>query len=57
MKAMPAPQAALEIIDGIEKNKFRVLVGKDAKFLDLFYRINAKKAIHFIVKKMSKMMH
>lgn len=53
--AMPADQAASVILDGIERNKFRVLVGKDAKFLDKFYRFNPEKAVRFIVKKMSGM--
>ncbi len=56
MKALPADQAARIIINGIEKNKFRVLVGKDASFLDLFYRISPEKAVNFIVKKMSSLM-
>ena len=56
MKALPADQAAKIIINAVEKNKFRVLVGKDASFLDLFYRINPEKAVNFIVKKMSSMM-
>ncbi|HNX21517.1 MAG TPA: SDR family oxidoreductase [Bacteroidales bacterium] len=56
MKAMPAKDAARIIIEGIEKNKFRVLVGQDANFLDTFYRISPKRAIEFIVKKMSKML-
>lgn len=51
--AMPADKAASVILDGIERNKFRVLVGKDARFLDKFYRLNPEKAVRFIVKKMS----
>jgi len=56
MQALPADEAARIIINGIEKNKFRVLVGKDAQFLDLFYRFSPERAVNFIVKKMSKMM-
>ncbi len=56
MQAMPAQDAAKIIIEGIEKDKFRVLVGQDAKFLDTFYRINPRKAVEFIVKKMNKML-
>lgn len=53
--AMSAEAAAATIIKGMEENKFRVLVGKDASFLDKFYRFNPRKAVHFIVKKMSAM--
>lgn len=56
MQAMPAQDAAKIIIEGIEKDKFRVLVGQDARFLDIFYRINPRRAVEFIVKKMSKML-
>jgi len=52
IKALPATKAAEIIINGIEKNKYRVLVGSDSKFLDLYYRWSPKGAVNFIVKKM-----
>ena len=36
---MPAKQAAEIIIAGIEKNKSRILIGKDAKWIDWLVRI------------------
>ena len=51
--ALPAAKAAGMIIRAMEKNKFRVTVGKDAWFLDILYRIAPKYATHFIQKKMS----
>ena len=51
-KTLSASKAAEQIIAGIEANKFRVVVGKDAKFLDLLYRFNPRYATHFIQKKM-----
>lgn len=36
---MPADQAARIIVDGVEGGKPRVLVGNDAKFVDLFVRL------------------
>lgn len=51
---LPANKAAAKIIHAIEKNKFRVMVGKDARFLDILYRINPKMAVNMIVKKMGK---
>ena len=50
---MLEPEKAAEfIIRAIEKNKFRALVGKDAKFLDAFYRLNPRWAVHYIAKQM-----
>lgn len=51
---LAASQAAEIIVDAIEKNKFRATVGKDATFLDLFYRINPRVATNFIGKMMKK---
>lgn len=51
MKTLSAEAAAKIIIEGIEKNKFRVLVGRDAKMLDLMYRLSPKRAVDMIGKK------
>lgn len=53
MKPLPAPKAAKIIIDAMEKSKFQVYVGSDAKFMNLLYKVNPKKAIAFIKKKMA----
>ena len=52
-KMLSASDAALQIINGIEKNKFKLFLGSDAKFLKFLYKINSKLAISFINKKMS----
>lgn len=49
-----AQQAAQVIIGGMENNLYRVLVGKDAKFMDFLYRLNPKAAAAFISKKMKR---
>lgn len=54
-KILSAEKAATIMIDGIEQNKFRVLVGKDATMLDILYRFNPKMAVDLIVKKMKNM--
>jgi short-subunit dehydrogenase len=54
-KTLPADKAAEIMIEAIEKNKYRVMVGKDAKFLDLFYRFSPKRAVKFIVKQMGSL--
>jgi short-subunit dehydrogenase len=55
MKTLSAEDAALQIVNAIEKNKYRVMVGKDAKFLNFFYRLFPEKASLFIAKKMKQM--
>lgn len=45
-------EAAAIIIRAIERNTPRVLVGKDASFLDKFYRLMPTRSIRFITEKM-----
>jgi hypothetical protein len=35
----------------LEKDKFRTMVGKDARMLDILYRLRPRKAVGLIVKK------
>lgn len=51
-KMLNPVNAAKQIIRGMEKNKFKLFLGSDSKFLRLLYKINAKWAINFINKKM-----
>lgn len=55
MKMTTATDAAKQILDGTEKNKFKIYVGSDSKMMNLMYKFNDKKAIRFIKKKMSQM--
>lgn len=52
-KLLEADVAAYKIIEGIEKNKFKLFLGNDAKFLKFLYKINSKFAISYINKKMN----
>ncbi|MGR3810872.1 SDR family NAD(P)-dependent oxidoreductase [Jiulongibacter sp. NS-SX5] len=52
--AMPAPKAAEVILKGMERNKYRVKVGKDAALLDFLYRLYPAFATRFIGKMMEK---
>jgi len=52
--ALSAAKAAKIIVGGMEKNKFRVTVGKDAVMIDLLYRLNPRLATNFIGKMMKK---
>ena len=56
MKVLSAAKAAEIIINGMERNSFRVLVGKDSAFMDFFYRWNPKSAAAFISKKMKSLL-
>jgi len=56
MKILSAAKAAEIIIDGMECDRYRVLVGKDASFMHLFYRINPKSAAGLIRKKMKNLL-
>ena len=51
-KMLSANKAALQIVKGIEKNKFKLFVGSDSKFMNFIYKLNSKWAIDFINKKM-----
>ena len=53
---LSAAEAAQIMIDGMEKYKYRVLVGKDARTMDFLYRLNPKSAAAMITKQMSKIL-
>lgn len=53
---LSATEAAEIIINAIETDKYRVLVGKDARMMDLFYRVNPKKAATLIAGKMKRLL-
>ncbi len=53
---LPPSEAAEIIVDGIEKDSYRVLVGRDAKMMDLLYRLSPKRAANFIFKQMQALL-
>lgn len=55
-RVYPADKAADDIVDGMERNAYRVLVGRDAKLMDLLYRINPKGAAGFIARQMKDLL-
>lgn len=55
-KALPADKAAAIILDGMESDRFRVLVGSDASFMDRLYRLAPRYAVHFITKQMQNLL-
>lgn len=48
----PADRAARMILDGMEKDAYRVMVGGDATMLDRFYRLSPRRAAAFIARQM-----
>lgn len=47
-----AASAASQILDGMERNAYRVLIGRDARLMDLFYRVNPSGAAALIARQM-----
>lgn len=56
MKPLAAGKAAEIILHGIERDRYQVLVGNDAKFMDLIYRLNPERAAKFIFKQMQSLL-
>jgi NAD(P)-dependent dehydrogenase (short-subunit alcohol dehydrogenase family) len=51
-RVYPADKAAQDIVNGMERNAYRVLVGRDARLMDLLYRVNPSGAASFIGRQM-----
>ncbi len=52
IKMLAPTEAAQIIINGIEQNRYRILVGSDAKFMDFINRLNPRYAAELIYKQM-----
>jgi NAD(P)-dependent dehydrogenase (short-subunit alcohol dehydrogenase family) len=55
-RTYPADKAARDILDGMERNSFRVLVGPDARLLDRLYRLSPRRATAFIAGQMKDLL-
>ena len=52
-KNLTTPEAAAKaILDGMERNAYRVVIGRDAKLMDVFYRVNPSGAAALIARQM-----
>ncbi|MEV1286525.1 SDR family oxidoreductase [Micromonospora sp. NPDC049679] len=49
-------RAAREILDGMEHNAYRVLIGRDAKLMDRLYRLSSRRAASLIASKMQDLL-
>ena len=56
IKMLAPSKAAQIILDGIERDRYRVLVGSDARFMDLLYRLNPSYAANLIYKQMKSLL-
>jgi short-subunit dehydrogenase len=51
-----APDAARQIVEGIEKGSYRVVIGKDARGLDRLSRFSPQRATDLVAKKMASLL-
>jgi short-subunit dehydrogenase len=52
-----ADRAARDILDGVERNAYRVLIGRDARMMDRLYRLSPRRAAALITSKMQDLPH
>ncbi len=56
MKMLEADEAARIMLEAIEKDKYRVLVGKDARSMDKLFRLSPRRAAALIADKMKDLL-
>jgi short-subunit dehydrogenase len=56
MPMLSADKAAGMIVDAMEADRYRVLVGQDARFMDFIYRLHPERAARFIREKMKNLL-
>jgi short-subunit dehydrogenase len=56
IKMVAPSKAAQLIIEGIEKNRYRILVGSDAAFMDFIYRTSPGRAARFVFRQMKALL-
>jgi hypothetical protein len=52
----PAERAARDILDGVEKNAYRVLIGRDARLMDALYRLTPRRSARLIASRMKDLL-
>ena len=55
-RVLAADRAARMILDGMERNAYRVMVGSDAKLMDRLYRLSPRRAAGFIARQMKDLL-
>ena len=56
IKPLEPSKAAQIVVDGMERNRSRILVGPDARLMDLFYRVSPRHAAALIFKLMKSLL-
>jgi len=56
IQMLPASEAARLIIEGMEKNKLQIFLGKDSKLMNFLYRLNPVFATNLIAQKMKSLL-
>ena len=56
IKMLLPKKAAKIILDGIEKDRYQILVGQDANFMDFVCRISPERAARFIYSQMKSLL-
>lgn len=56
VKTLAPSKAAEIIVDGIDQNRYRILVGSDAAFMDFISRLNPQWAANFIYKRIKSLL-
>ncbi|MGF1506750.1 MAG: SDR family NAD(P)-dependent oxidoreductase [Anaerolineae bacterium] len=56
MTPLEADKAAAIIVEAVERDRYRVLVGSDARLMDFLYRLSPKRAARFIFKQMESLL-
>jgi short-subunit dehydrogenase len=51
-RALPPAKAARIILEGLERDRFHILVGRDARVMDALYRLSPERATRFIARQM-----
>lgn len=51
-----APDAARQVVDGMARGAFRVVVGKDARMLDRLARLSPRRATDLVAKRMASLL-
>ena len=51
-----AEESAKKIIEGMERDKFQVYVGKDSRMMNILYRIHPRWATNFMSKQMKALL-
>jgi short-subunit dehydrogenase len=51
-----APDAARQIVDGMVKGRFRVVIGRDARMIDVMSRVSPRRATETVARRMASLL-